>query len=248
MDKHFRESQINQYDQLSAEYSALIETDPAKQFVQYPEALRLLGDVEGKKILDVGCGQGAFTRILSKRGADVVGYDPSIEQIKKAKEAEAQEKLGIKYFVGDRASISSEFKFDKAVSVMVLMYATDRKNLQDIFTGANEALEENGSFSSITFNPNFKRFGEVAYNRRVVRTDDGKIRVDFIDENSNVKMSAKFSDFSVSDYEIAAKEAGFSKIEWVKLEIAPKGKEKSDNDYWKDFDNDPPYIGFVATK
>ncbi|HRY63311.1 MAG TPA: class I SAM-dependent methyltransferase [Patescibacteria group bacterium] len=248
MDKPSGESQINQYNKLSAEYSALTEIDPAKQFVQYPEALRLLGDIDGKKILDIGCGPGTFARMLSRRGADVVGYDPSIEQIKKAKQTEEQEKLGIKYFVGDRASISPEFKFDKAVSVMVLMYATDKKKLQDIFAGANEALEENGSFCSITFNPTFKRFGEVTYNRRVVRTEDGKIRVDFLDEDSNVKISANFSDFSVSDYETAAKEAGFSKIEWVKLEIVPEGKEKMGNDYWKDFENDPPYIGLVATK
>ena len=41
----------------------------------YPEILRLLGHVEGRRALDVGCGPGTFARLLCQRGAQVLGVD-----------------------------------------------------------------------------------------------------------------------------------------------------------------------------
>jgi SAM-dependent methyltransferase len=56
-------------------------------FVWSPEGtreddLRLLGDVAGKRVLDVGCGAAQTTRWLAGRGAYAVGFDLSIEQLR----------------------------------------------------------------------------------------------------------------------------------------------------------------------
>ena len=38
--------------------------------------MNLIGDVDGKRVLDVACGEGHFTRLLRKAGAaEVVGID-----------------------------------------------------------------------------------------------------------------------------------------------------------------------------
>lgn len=55
-------------------------------FVWCPEGLdesaaRLLGDVHGKRVLEVGCGAGQCARWLRTRGAEVVGVDLSIRQL-----------------------------------------------------------------------------------------------------------------------------------------------------------------------
>ncbi len=55
----------------------------------YPELLRLLGRVEGRHALDVGCGPGAFARLLAQRGARAVGVDVSPRMIEHAR-ADAQ--------------------------------------------------------------------------------------------------------------------------------------------------------------
>ena len=60
---------MNQFNLVSAEYELITENDPVKNYVQYPEALRLLGDIEKKEILDIGCGNGIFDRIMVKQGA-----------------------------------------------------------------------------------------------------------------------------------------------------------------------------------
>ena len=41
--------------------------------------LQLVGDVDGCRVLDVGCGDGKFAVELAKRGAIVVGIDASSE-------------------------------------------------------------------------------------------------------------------------------------------------------------------------
>jgi SAM-dependent methyltransferase len=42
-----------------------------------PVMLRLAGDVTGARVLDVGCGEGRFSRKLARRGADCTGIDPT---------------------------------------------------------------------------------------------------------------------------------------------------------------------------
>lgn len=243
-----KEEQVHQYEELSSEYATLAELDPSKRFVQYPEALRILGDVRDKRILDIGCGAGTFSRMLARRGAKVVGYDPAGGQIREAQKVEDKEKLGIQYFVSDRPTISPEYKFDEAVSVLVLLYATDKDNLRDIFRYAKESVAESGSFISITFNPNYKRLGEVVYNRRFSRTEDGKMQVDFLGDDGSARISAKFSDFSADDYENAAREAGFTNIEWIDLRITPEGKKSKNEEFWQGYEDDCPYIGLKVCK
>lgn len=243
-----KNEQVLQYNELSAEYASFAEVDPSKRFVQYPEALKMLGDVNDKEILDIGCGSGIFTRMLARRGAKVVGYDSSEKQVQEAQGKENQENLGIKYFVSDRPAISPEYKFDEAVSVLVLLYATDKDNLRDTFGYAKDALKEDGTFVSITFNPKYKRLGEAVYNRKFSRTEDRRMQVDFLNDDGSSKISAKFSDFSTADYENAATQAGFTKIEWVNLHVTPEGKKAKGKEFWQGYEDDCPYIGLKVSK
>ncbi len=239
---------VEQYDELSAEYAALAEIDPVKQFVQYPGALKLLGNVAGKEILDVGCGNGIVSRILARRGARVVGYDPSLKQIEGARKWEDKNKLGIEYFSGEIPSAFPACRFDDAVSVMVLMYASSRAKLLQIFEFVMRSLKAGGSFCSVTYNPRYRRTGKAAFNRCFTKTVDGRIRVDFLDAQGNFAFCATFSDFSTSDYGIAAKKAGFSGTEWVRLEVIPEGIMTKGERYWDKFGEDPPYVGLRVTK
>ena len=39
----------------------------------------------GKSVLDVGCGAGRLTRIMTEMGATVIGIDPGIRQLERAR-------------------------------------------------------------------------------------------------------------------------------------------------------------------
>jgi SAM-dependent methyltransferase len=59
--------------------------DLNRELVLDPAMLELCGDVQGLRVCDVGCGEGRFCRMLSARGADVVGIDPTPLLIEEAR-------------------------------------------------------------------------------------------------------------------------------------------------------------------
>ena len=52
------------------------------KYLIYPVILDLLGDVRGRKILDVGCGNGHLSHMLDAKGALATGVDKSGEMVK----------------------------------------------------------------------------------------------------------------------------------------------------------------------
>lgn len=60
---------------------------------RYALTLELCGDVQGKRVLDVGCGSGRYCLELARRGAEVVGLDFAPAMVDMAKERAAE--LGV---------------------------------------------------------------------------------------------------------------------------------------------------------
>lgn len=59
--------------------------DISRRFMD-PRVWRVLGDVQGKTVLDIGCGEGRFSRQLTDRGAITTGLDPTPNLLKRAHE------------------------------------------------------------------------------------------------------------------------------------------------------------------
>ena len=83
--------------------------------------LAMLGNVQGIKICDLGCGDGYLSRILASRGALVSGVDISRNLLRHAKGHSSQ--LDITYLLDDAQSMSqvSEASLDAVICNMVLM-------------------------------------------------------------------------------------------------------------------------------
>ena len=81
-------------------------TDFARQYILDPAHLTLLGDVAGKRVLDAGCGEGRFARMLAERGAIVTGIDFSHRMVDLAREVEEREPAGIEYHQADMADLA----------------------------------------------------------------------------------------------------------------------------------------------
>lgn len=68
---------VNDYDRVAASYAAHNEGNAWNACYERPAVLALLGDVAGKRVLDAGCGAGAHSHELVRRGATVTGIDRS---------------------------------------------------------------------------------------------------------------------------------------------------------------------------
>lgn len=62
----------------------LASGDSYHQSLVLPNLLRLIGDIKGKKVLDLACGNGFFSKALAEASAEVTGLDISPELIAKA--------------------------------------------------------------------------------------------------------------------------------------------------------------------
>ncbi len=125
--------------------------DVFRDLYNIPEFLKFIGDIQGKKVLDVGCGEGYNTRIFVQQGARVTGVDMSEPMIRLAQEEENEHPLSIDYRVAswDDLSIFEENSFDVVISTMALMDGQGYENaLKEIF----RVLKPDGSlFFSVTY-------------------------------------------------------------------------------------------------
>ncbi|MGW4395877.1 class I SAM-dependent methyltransferase [Amycolatopsis nivea] len=124
--------------------------DFAKQHLVNPVLLRLLGDVRGRRVLDAGCGNGYFSRILAGRGAEVTGVEPAGSLISFAREKAG---AGISYVQADLARLPEMEPFDAVVCSMVLMAIPDWK---PAMRACVEALRPGGLFVFAIVHPAFE--------------------------------------------------------------------------------------------
>jgi 2-polyprenyl-3-methyl-5-hydroxy-6-metoxy-1,4-benzoquinol methylase len=110
--------------------------DAYREHWNNPSFLKFIGNLNGKEVLDVGCGEGYNTRILARQGAKMTGIDISRKMITHARREEKQEPLGIRYDLTSFADLSmfSDNSFDAVVSFMALMDGADYKGaLKEIY-------------------------------------------------------------------------------------------------------------------
>jgi cyclopropane fatty-acyl-phospholipid synthase-like methyltransferase len=220
-----------------------------RNYLHYPAVISKLGKIHHKKILDVGCGDGALEKILTRDfGAKVIGYDKSPELITKAKNEELVNNFGIEYFVADQESFISDGRFDDAVSVMVLPYSTDINAFNQFFSSTYSNLKDSGRFVAVTTNPLFTKFGATIGNR-IFNKKDNKIEVNFLNpENGTLQFTAVLTQFTKEEYEQAATKAGFKEFAWDKLYPNAEGKKLLGDEFWKVCEEEQPYTVFTATK
>ena len=86
--------------------------------------LAALGDVAGKRVLDIGCGEGRFSRILACLGARVTGVDITEPFVGRARDLAVGDET---YLVGDAETLAEleSDSFDLAVSYIVMVDLLD---------------------------------------------------------------------------------------------------------------------------
>lgn len=74
------------YEDFADSFANHAATDAYNAHYDRPAVLQILGDVEGRRVLDIGCGPGLYAAELVARGAEVVGFDGSPRLVELARE------------------------------------------------------------------------------------------------------------------------------------------------------------------
>lgn len=142
-----------EYDDIAADYAASKQL-PYRVVVEAPTLFTLAGDVRGKTILDLPCGDGTYSRAFARRGAaSVLGVDLSSGMVERARMSESEAPLGIRYQVGDAASLGTLAAFDLVVACYLFNYARTGAELLGFARTVAANLKPGGRLVGINDNP-----------------------------------------------------------------------------------------------
>ncbi len=212
--------------------------------VIFPNLLRLLDDVKGKKILDLACGQGVFTRELHSKGALVTGTDIAKELLtiaeEKGKASKVIPKITYIRTSADDLYMLKDNTFDIVICILALQ---NIENMQKTVKEASRVLTTGGRFIFVLNHPSFRNPRQSAWGYDE-HTSMQYRRVDEYMSESHVKIdmtpgSKADKKFTVSFhrplqvYVKALSKAGFTIThleEWISHRTSEKGPKQRAED------------------
>lgn len=120
--------------------------------------LGLLGEVRGKRILEIGCGGGQNSIALAKWGATCTGLDPSSAQLDHARRLAQAEGVTVRFVTGVAEDLGAfaQSTFDLVLSSFAFDYVTD---LQRTYGEVARVLRPGGLFVFCHSHPWFQAVG-----------------------------------------------------------------------------------------
>lgn len=138
-----------------------------------PEFQAFLGDISGKRVVDLCCGEGWCSRLMARMGAKVRGLDIAPGMIEAARTIEAAEPLGIDYAVADAAQMA-EIETGSLDLVACFLALMDAPGYERILSEVRRVLRPGGRFCFIVLHPCFMASAPV---RVKIRPDELRLAV-----------------------------------------------------------------------
>jgi len=198
---------------------------------------KYLGDVRGKSVLDLGCGEGYYARPIKMSGAGkVVGVDISDKMIAMAREEEKRSLLGINYERYDAAYLPKMGQFDIVTAVFLLHYARSKDELSKMCGNIYKNLKPGGRFVALNNNPDdpLQPDGKYGYTITCDRplAEGCAIRISLY---LNGKPACSFDNYywDKKTYEDALKGAGFKTVTWHNIAVSEEGIARFGHQFWQ---------------
>jgi SAM-dependent methyltransferase len=184
-----RPSVSDGYDRWSATYDA---TPNPLVALDRRVTLRALDARRGERVLDAGCGTGAYLAALCRAGARAVGLDFSPGMLRVARRAAPAAGLA-------RADLDQDLPVRRAVFDVVLsaLVSEHLNDLQRFFTEAFCALRRGGRLVFSAFHPELAHSG---------------IEANFEHEGTEYRLGAHR--YTVAEYLSHIADAGFRNVDW----------------------------------
>lgn len=138
------------YTEFAKVYDEFMEGVPYDKWCDFLTEYLVENGIKDGLVLDLGCGTGSLTRLLSKKGYDMIGVDASCEMLDVARNSENQDASGksdILYLAQDMR----EFELYGTVRAVVsscdcVNYILEEEELTEVFRLVNNYLDPKGLF------------------------------------------------------------------------------------------------------
>jgi len=237
------------YNPIATKYKQS-KLQPWRTYIESHTLMALVGDLAGKSVVDVACGEGYYTRLLRAHGAArVTGIDLSAGMIDLARKQEAAEPLGIEYRVGDGRDLRLPMPYDLAVAAYLLNYAPNRAELLAMCRGVAGCLKPGGRFVTVNSSPALNFAAAPSYRPYGFETtvagelaEGAPIRWRFYLNDTSFDIENYYLDVAIHEEALCA--AGFREVHWHPPQLAPEGVAAHGQEYWQTFLAQPP-VAFI---
>jgi len=218
--------------------------------------LAVIGGIEGKRVIDLACGDGHYSRWLKreKNAAAVLGVDLSESMINLANEQEAKEPLGIQFTCCDAAKLGHWLAADVVFAAYLLNYASNYQELVNFARSIYAALPEGGIFVTVQNaphdtacnHPELRKYGLVK-TCSAPGEEGAVIQYTFFAEGHELCTVNNYF-LSAQTHERAFHEVGFRCVGYCSPSRPTTNLEDFEDGYWEDFITASPIEGIFALK
>lgn len=203
-----------------------------------PNFVRMVAAGKGDRVLDIGCGEGYFTRLIAQTGAQVSGTDIAPELIAKAKKQTPK----IAYHVASAETLG--FAKDNSYDVVTCVLALQNmEKLEAVMKEVARVLEPKGKFVFVLNHPAFRipkrsawgwdDASQTQYRRLDAYLSPSREKMDMTPGASGAHSYTFSFHRSLQDYTKALAGAGFviaRMEEWISHKKSEKGPRQEAED------------------
>lgn len=143
---------MDAYTSFAQVYDLFMDNVPYEEWSEYVIALLKEEKIETGLVLDLGCGTGKMTRLLSAAGYDMIGIDNSEEMLEIAREYQYEQQPNdqensILYLLQDMREFELYGTVRAVISICDSMnYILEEEELRQVFSLVNNYLDPKGIF------------------------------------------------------------------------------------------------------
>lgn len=188
------------WNRVAGWYDELLKNDDSYQAqVIMPNLLRILDIKKDENIFDLACGQGYFSNLFSRYGANVVGSDLSKKLIDTARKNSDKK---IEYHISP--AHNAQFLKDNSIDTIVIILAIQNiENVNEVFKECKRVLKKTGRMIIVLNHPMFRvpkgsdwYFNDGIQSRLVGKyLSESKVMIDMTPGEKNEKKKIKTVSF-----------------------------------------------------
>lgn len=176
---------MDAYTSFASVYDLFMDNVPYEEWCAFLCKILAQHGITDGPVLDLGCGTGKMTRLMSEQGYDMTGIDNAAEMLQIA--AMEPGEVPILYLLQDMQDLELDGCVRAVYSVCdCVNYVLDEEKLQQAFSRVHEYLEEDGAFI-FDVNTSYKYTKLLAENTFAESRDEGSFIWDnYYDEEERI--------------------------------------------------------------